>query len=636
MNQARNLSLSTVVLMTVGVVDSLATVRDTLELAPPGAVRMGGWTGVAISTCRVARILGQNVEELLQPFRERAMTNWWRCEFWGKWFTSAAWSYRDEPLPALRDLLQRAAHGLIAAQSPDGCISSYRPDAELLCWDVWGRKYSLLGLLAYHDIVGDKRSLDSARRLADYTMGQFGPGRANIATTGWWSGMAASSILEPITLLYRRTGEERYLRFAEYIVRAWEELQGPDLVRKALNGVPVFRMFPGPDPSKKGYASGGESKAYEMMSCYEGVLELYRATGDPRYAEAVRRVFDNILDTEITILGSGSSWERWCDGKRRQGEPVPEWMETCVTVTWIKLAAQLLRWTGESRYFDEIERAHLNALLGAQKFDGTWWCHYSPLEGARAAAPDQCRMRMNCCVANGPRALNLHPALAVMSAAEGPVVNSLEPLTADLPIRGEGRVRLAIHSKYPEPGPVKLYVSARPSLEFTLALRIPGWSRSASASINGTPLSPPRSGEYLRIRRVWHENDLVELDLDFCGRAESEPGGSGRLAVRRGPIVFALDRRISCSIADHSTGSFDVGPDATFELRSVPAAELPPTIRSAVDVPLKTTAGSRIWIRMCDYASAGATWDEASTLRVWCPYTLDLSDPFSGIPKSRH
>jgi hypothetical protein len=38
------------------------------------------------------------------------------------------------------------------------------------------------------------------------------------ATCGWWSGLAACSTLEPVTLLYRATGEARYLEFAKGIV----------------------------------------------------------------------------------------------------------------------------------------------------------------------------------------------------------------------------------------------------------------------------------------------------------------------------------------------------------------------------------------------------------------------------------
>ena len=116
---------------------------------------------------------------------------------------------------------------------------------------MWGRKYVLLGLLAYYDLIGDRQALDAACREADYTLGQIGPGKADIVELGRWTGMAASSIFEPTVLLYRRTGEKRYLDFARYIVNQWKEPGGPDLVRKALKGVSVFKMFPGPDESSQ-------------------------------------------------------------------------------------------------------------------------------------------------------------------------------------------------------------------------------------------------------------------------------------------------------------------------------------------------------------------------------------------------
>ncbi len=213
---------------------------------------------------------------------------------------------------AVAPIVDRAVNDLLATQTSDGYIGTYRHAAGLAGWDVWGRKYVLLGLLAYYDLTGDRRVLDAACRQADYTLGQIGPGKADIVKLGAWNGMAASSILEPIVLLYRRTGEKRYLDFAEYIVAQWQEPGGPDLVRKAIAGVPVFKMFPGPERHVKSYGDFGHSKAYEMMSCYEGLLELYRATGEPRYREAVEKVFQNIDKTEITVLGSGSAWERWC------------------------------------------------------------------------------------------------------------------------------------------------------------------------------------------------------------------------------------------------------------------------------------------------------------------------------------
>jgi hypothetical protein len=609
-------------------------INDALAFAPPGSVQFGGWIGQAMQTCKRGRLLGQNVTNLVQPFAVRAEDELWRCEFWGKWFTSAALAYRYEADPKLRASLDAAVKGLLATQTPEGTITTYKPKAEFGGWDTWGRKYTLLGLLAYYDLTGDAGVLDAARRHADCVLGHFGPGQADIAANGWWNGMAASSILEPMVLLYRRTGEARYLRFSENIVRSWEGPKGPDLIGKALAGMAVFKMFPGPDPTKKGYMSGGSSKAYEMMSCYEGLVELYRVTGNPKYLEAVKKVFANIRDTEITILGSGSSWERWCNGRARQTEQLPEWMETCVTVTWMKLAGQLLRVTGDPVYADEIEHSACNALLGAQKSDGAWWSHFSPLEGARGPAPEQCGMHMNCCVANGPRGLMLLPALAVMSADSGPVINFYETATATMPLPSGNSVRLDIQSDYPRSGVVKIVVWPRSAEEFTLGLRIPAWSRATKVEINGKAVKDIQSGTYARLSRRWRPGDKVRLALDFSVRLARDPGGSGYVAITRGPVVFALDKRISQSVTGGGEGIVPAGAANVIKAVEVKRG-LPPGVRLALDVPFDV-GGKRKLLRFCDYASAGQTWASDSELRVWLPQPLNLAAPFDAFTRTRN
>jgi len=608
---------------------------DVLAYPPCDAVRFEGWIGREMDTCRRGRMFGQSIRDLVGPFAVREEDKMWRCEFWGKWFTSAVLAYRYQPDAPLRAVLDQAVGELISTQTPDGHLGTYKKAAELSNWDVWGRKYTLLGLLAYYEVTSDPAALKAATRLADYTMGQIGPGKADISTLGWWHGLAASSILEPTVLLYRQTGDQRYLDFAHYIVQSWQGPKGPDLVRKAIGGVTVFKMFPGPDPAKKGYMAGGESKAYEMMSCYEGLVELYRTTGNAECLEAAKKVFADILNTEITILGSGSSWERWCNGRVRQGQEVPEWMETCVTVTWMKFAAQLLRATGECSYADQIERATYNALLAAQREDGTWWCHYNPLEGQREPAPEHCKMHQNCCVANGPRGLNLLPALAFMSDKAGVVVNLYEKATAKCPVPG-GAVKLAVKSSYPLPGPVEVSVVDASAQPFELALRIPVWSQANTVTLNGQPVAGVKPGQYLRLNRAWKAGDTIKLDFDFSTRLVKEPGGSGRVAVVRGPVVFAVEKRLVPSGLPAGEGNIVADAQGKIDAR-VPADKPSMPAKMVLDVPVDV-AGKTVMLRMCDYASAGQTWSDASTLRVWLPQPIAPAQPLAGVPaaKARH
>jgi DUF1680 family protein len=565
--------------------------------------------GEAIERAAAGRIGAPDIEGLVQPFRERRDKNEWRSEFWGKWLTSAAGAWRYNKDPALRAAIEQGVKALIATQSADGYIGAYPDGGHLQRWDIWGRKYTLLGLLAWHEISGDAAALAAACREADFLLKEVGPGGASPFTNDMWNGMASSSVLEPMVLLYRRTNDVRYLNFARYLVGRWPDADGPDLLNKALEGVSVAKMFPGRKPVVKTYGDAGHAKAYEMMSCYEGLAELYRSTGDARYLEAVRKVHDDIRDTEITIVGSGSDWERWCGGRRRQTEIWSKGMETCVTVTWMKLTAQVLRLTGDSRCVDEIERSAFNALLGAQSADGTWWCHHTPLAGIKERAPEQCGMAQNCCVANGPRGLVLLPALAVMNRSDGPVINLYSPLQANVPLAGGGTVHLAEETSYPVGDTVLIRVDPDAPRDFVLSLRIPEWSRDTAIEINGEAQPAPARGCFARIARRCNRGEVVMLTLYRRARRVRAPGASDFVAVTRGPLLLARDRRLG--------GDPDAPVNLSSDEQGYIVAE--PASGAAPDRVARVFAVGDEGLKFCDFASAGNTWSDASRYRVWLP-----------------
>ena len=388
-------------------------VHDALFPAPYGAVRIGGYLGEKLDLCIDNRLMAQDIERLVQPFRDKPDGNWgFRSEFWGKWFTAAMMGYGYAPSTEHRATVDRAVRELMATQSADGYIGTYPDSCHLGDWDIWGRKYVLLGLLAYYDQTKETVALEAARRVADHLIAEAGPGSGtNIAATGWigWKGLASCSVLEPITLLYQRTGEKRYLDFARHIVRSWDEPNrlapaGLRLIQEAIGETAPWKM-------------SGAPKAYEMMSCFEGLCELYRVTAEPLYLEAVQRLVDALVRDEIMIAGSGSVAEIWCHGAVRQSEPLYQGMETCVTATWMKLMYQMLRLTGDSRCADRLETSLYNALLGAMSPRGEWWAYYSGLMGERVHSHQQFPdVVMSCCVANGPRGLMITPSWAAMVA----------------------------------------------------------------------------------------------------------------------------------------------------------------------------------------------------------------------------
>src|SRR5204863_6202889 len=192
----------------------------------------------------------------------------------GKWLHAATLAWANTGDPALKSKLDRVVRNLLATQERDGYLGTYTPDKRFglypnADWDVWVHKYDLIGLLTYYRYTGNPAALEGARKVGDLLTRTFGPDRKSIISAGTHVGMAATSVLEPVVLLYRATGDSKYLDFARYIVSAWEEPNGPHIISSLNRFHSVQRVANG--------------KAYEMLSNLVGLCEMYRATGNREY-----------------------------------------------------------------------------------------------------------------------------------------------------------------------------------------------------------------------------------------------------------------------------------------------------------------------------------------------------------------
>jgi len=569
-------------------------VKDVFTPAIPESVRITGRLGDKLDLCVTNRLLVQDIEAVVAPYRDKTEVGGadWRCEYWGKWFTSLTLADAYQSTPATREKRDAAVKALIATAAPDGYLGTRVPAHRLEGWDVWGCKYALLGLIADYDRTHDPEVLNAARRQTDVLIAELGPGKTNIADVGEWNGLPASSVLEPVVLLYERTGEQKYLDFAEHIVACWSVPSkrlpaGMRLVEDALAGKHPDQMC--------------APKAYEMMSCFEGLCELYRATGKHQYLEASIKLADGVFHEEATLVGCGTSGEVWFSGANQQTGVVNKPMETCVTATWMKFCDQLLRLTGDARYADELEKNLYNGLLGAMMPDGQWWAYFEGLMGVRVPSYVQhADVGLSCCVLNGPRGLMLTPFWAFMQSANGPVVNLYAPGTAQV-----GNVKLEITGDYPVSDQVEIRVTPASTGEFTLSLRIPAWSKQTELKVNGEP--QPVTPGYAKIRRTWQEGDRVAITFDLRPRTVEL---NGQVALQRGPVVLSLDNRLTPAASGQIT--LDQNP----ELKPNPAAAKKIGAWMAFDLDGLT---------FCDYASAGNAFSQQNIFRTWLPQPLDLS-----------
>lgn len=595
-------------------------VPDQMNAWIPSNVVINGYLGDKMNLCISQRIKKQDVEHLIEPFRSRNETRLWQTEFWGKWILSAIAAYeynRDQEMLAI---IKKAISGLLATQTPDGYIGNYSKEAQLQHWDIWGRKYTMLGLLAYYDISEDNKALVAAKKLADHLLTQVGPGKVDIVKTGNYHGMPSSSILEPMVLLYKHTGDARYLDFAKYIAAQWETPDGPQLISKALDGVNVGDRFSFP---KVWWGWENGQKAYEMMSCYEGLLELYRITGEPSYLKSSEMAVQNIIDTEVNVAGSGTAFECFYHGGQRQTEPTYHTMETCVTFTWIKLCNNLLRLTANPMYADQIEKTVYNALLASMKYDGSQIAKYSPLEGQRQHGEEQCGMHINCCNANGPRAFTLLPKMAFTTAANEIMVNLYSESTANVQLSSKNKISVQQKTTYPVGDQIELIVLLDKPEKFTLSLRIPAWSGQSTVSLNGETVQGVQPGSYYKIDREWKKGDKVVLTLDMSGRLIKL---NGYQAIMRGPVLLARDSRFADGFVDETA----VVQNKDNRVALVQEEKRPEHIWMSFTAPLvlgtdlEGDGRNAKQIHFCDFASAGDTWAYESRYRVWIKQTLNV------------
>ena len=135
---------------------ALAASRDSIDNI--GETRLKGPLGEKLDRMVAGHVIGTDVDYITAPFLEKTETKgWWQTEFWGKWMHSAVPYSKLESQVGVGETLQskieRGIERILSSQEKCGYIGNY-PD-ELRCgegWDVWGMKYTMMGLLHYYDL----------------------------------------------------------------------------------------------------------------------------------------------------------------------------------------------------------------------------------------------------------------------------------------------------------------------------------------------------------------------------------------------------------------------------------------------------------------------------------------------------
>ncbi len=552
----------------------------------------------------------------------------WRCEYWGKMMRGACMVIEYTKDDGFYRIVENSVRDLLTAQDELGRISSYSVEKEFDGWDLWGRKYVMLGMQYFLEICRDEKLgakiIDAMCLHADYIIEHIGTGKNKkeiCKATRNWQGLNSCSILEPMIRLYRITGNKKYLEFGEYIISTGF-IDNGDLIETAYKNELAPHEYP-------------VVKAYEMMSCFEGLLHYYMITGNEKHKTALLNFGHRIIDGELSVIGCSGCTHELFDHtavKQTQTDYDGVVQETCVCVTWMRFAQQLFELTGDVAFADAVEQSFYNCYLGSfntyrvpfsrypkmndvpqvMPFDS-----YSPLTAGQRGKmvggynlfPDG--SFYGCCACIAAAGSGVIPKFSFLKSSNGIVVNFYEKSEIKTKTPSGKELVITVNTDYPISGKVECTVSLAKDERFELIFRIPQWCRNASMTLKGKKIY--LSSGYVKTDKIWKNGDTVTIDMPMEIEKLLPPSNAVNseifAAYRRGPIVLAADSRI---IAPDSV--IDIPCDENGEINGnlVPCPEIS---EAEICVELKNQNGEKV--RLIDYSSAGKTWTKESSCAAW-------------------
>ncbi len=556
------------------------------------------------------------------------ITGTWQGEFWGKLILSAVGVCEYTGDEKLKEFIRQSAHNLLALQESDGYLGTYRdkervypvspvqlamlPKDKRWCrwnWNIWCRKYTLWGLIETYRLLGDPEILAAADKFAGQLIAMLHEKRIRIADTGMFVGLPSCSILKPIMLLFDITGKKDYLDFALEIASCGEEQNGriPNLITNSSCSLPLHEWYP---------EGRSWTKVYEMLSCMDGLLELYRHTGEPKYFDAVKNLYQRIKQFDLNPMFSVGVNDQLGGAAER----INSISEPCDVIHWMRIASELFLLTGNSEYMDDFELAYCNSFLASINRSGEWGSRALRSHGRHYYGPGQVGLPHNhCCVNNMPRGFMNAAAMAVTYDNSGIFINLYFPFEATVP---HGKVKIS--GNYPAQCGAIVDISHNTAGK--IYFRIPSWSKTTRICYNGKVFHPQAGiffeasidgnahfeltfDQEIKIKELEYKKDSPQAELWFFQKFDFDESPRNMNPVVQldknvctlqfGPLLLARSKYLNCSEDEMFASESIYGQNAKCKL--IPLEH--PEVRYAFTVEISTPDGT-FQTNVCDYASA--------------------------------
>ncbi len=234
---------------------------------------------------------------------------------------------------------------------------------------VWAPQYQVhktfMGLIDMYRFAGNQQALEIADKWADWFVNWTD--RFNEDQLAQLADWESGGLMESWADLYEITKDEKYKKL---IARYYRKNLFDPLIRGEKNNLST--------PHINGKNALSFMHANTSIPEAQGCARSYEVTGEEKYRKAVEMFWHFAVEVrDAYATGGQSNHEAWWDdlsedlGDRTQ--------EFCTMYNMIRLADYLLRWTGESKYADYIERCYYNGVLAHHNQETADYCYMLPM-----------------------------------------------------------------------------------------------------------------------------------------------------------------------------------------------------------------------------------------------------------------
>lgn len=479
----------------------------------------------------------------------------------------ASYSLISNPNEELETYLDSVISIIKIGQEPDGYISTWFTIDPLNPPSSWikasGKRWLNPGghelynsghlfeaATAHYLATGKKNFLNIAIKNADLLVDSFGPDQLQIPP--------GHQIVETgLIKLYNITKNKKYLELAKFFL----DQKGNEKTHK-LEGEYSQDHLPVVEQDE---AVGHAVRAVYM---YAGMTDIAAIYKDKKYLKAVNKIWDNVVNKKMYITGGlGARHEGESFGDNYELPNLTAYGETCAAIGDVYWNHRLFLLTGNSKYYDIIERTLYNGLISGISLSGTKFFYTNTLESDgdykfnEGTCTRQAWFNCSCCPTNLIRFIPSIPGLVYATNEDSLFINLFISNHANLSIDGIN-TEVIQQTNYPWDGKITIKVSPEKEQSFIIKLRIPSWAQGTPVpgdlykylnnnyetihvKVNGEKQKIILHQGYLEITKSWQKGDSIEMILPMEVREvvtnEKVEENKNLVSIEYGPLVYCAE-----------------------------------------------------------------------------------------------